>query len=186
MADTSPFLEQEDYWTSITRRAEYPRGMGKWMLHTDQPQRLYGILREEFNAEKLAEAYSIKTKTEPPTEGGAVYIHSGPYTDQDRLLGLAEEIRELDGVHDLGLTGPLLYKSDLHNTWCESLTRPGDRYHALLKRNWLYRYSGGELVVNAVIQALHQALENPPEDADREFLLIRSMLPDELFAGEKE
>jgi hypothetical protein len=36
--------------------------------------------------------------------------------------------------------------------------------------------------VNAAIQALHQALENPPENADPEFLIIRSLLPEELFA----
>ena len=183
MADNSPFLEQTDYWTSITRRADYPRGMGKWMLHTDQPRRLYGILREELMAGKLAEAYSIKTKTKAPSRRSAVYIHAGPYTDQERLLRLAIEIQALDGIHDLQLTGPLLYKSDLHNTWCESLARPGDRYYTLLKRNWLYRYSDGTLVVNAVIQALHQAMEDPPENADKEFLLIRSMLPGELFVG---
>ncbi len=183
MTDPSPFLEQTDYWTSITRRGEYPRGMGKWMLHTNKPGRLFGILREETLAGKLIEAFSIKTKTEKPPKGGAVYLHSGPYTDQDRLLRLAEELRALDGVHDFKLTGPLLYKSDLHNTWCETLARPGDHYYALLKRNWLYRYSDGKLVVNAVIQALHQALEDPPGNADKEFSLIRSMLPAELFVG---
>ena len=133
---------------------------------------------------KLAEAYSIKTKTEASIGRGAVYLHTGPYTDQSRLLKVAEELRALDGVHDLELTGALLYKSDLHNTWCETLAQPGDRYHTLLKRNWLYRYSDGKLLMNAVIQALHAALEDPPENADREFLLIRSMLPNELFWGE--
>jgi hypothetical protein len=183
MTDTSSYLEQTDYWTSITRPGDYPRGMGKWMLHTTEPHRLYGILREEMLAGKLGDAYSIKTKTEAPPERGAVYTHTGPYTDQARIIRLAEELKEMDRIHDFQLTGPLLYKSDLHNTWCETLARPGDRYHALLKRNWLYQFSDGELVVNAVIQALHQALEQPPENADKEFLIIRSMLPPELFAG---
>ena len=95
---------------------------------------------------------------------------------------VAEEIHDIYDRVDLRLTHPMIYKTDLHNTWCETLARPGDRYHALLKRNWLYQW-GGVLVVNAVIQALHQALEDPPENADREFLLIRSMLPGELFVG---
>ena len=183
MTSTSPFLEQTDYWTSITRQGEYPRGMGKWMLHTDQPHRLYGILREEMLAGKLGEAYSIKTKTDAPPERGAVYLHTGPYSNQKRLLRVAKELQALDKVHDFELSSPLIYKSDLHNTWCESLASPGDRYHTLLKRNWLYKYSAGKLIINAVIRALHQALENPPENADKEFLLIHSMLPRELFAG---
>jgi len=184
MTSTSPFLEQTDYWTSITRRSEYPRGMGKWMLHTNDPLRLYGILRNEMLARKLEEAFSIKTKTEAPLERGAVYTHTGPYTDQKQILRLAEELQALHGVHDFNLSGPLIFKTDLHNTWCESLARPGDRYHTLLKGNWLYKYSAGKLVVNAVIYALHRTLENPPENADKEFLVIRSMLPQELFAGE--
>ena len=184
MTESSHFIETADYWTSLTRPGEYPRGMGKWMLHTDQPQRLFRILKEEMVTGKLAEAYSIKTLTEAPAEGGGVYVHTGPYIDQAIILRLAEELQALDGVHDFQLTGPLLYKSDLHNTWCETLCRPGDSYHALLKRNWLYQYSDGQLVVNAVIQALHQALEDPPENADTEFRIIRSMLPEELFVGE--
>jgi len=40
------------------------------------------------------------------------------------------------------------------------------------------------LVVNGVIQALHKAMEDPPENADTEFLIIRSMLPEEVFAGD--
>jgi len=183
MTEETPYIEHTGYWTSLTRTGDYPRGMGKWMLHTGEPHRLYEILRAEMLAGKLVEAYSIKTKTEAPSGRGAVYLHTGSYTDQDRLLRLADELRALDGIHDFMLTGPLLYKSDLHNTWCETLARPGDRYHKLLKRNWLYRYSDGKLVVNAVIQALHAALEDPPENADKEFLLIRSMLPAELFAG---
>lgn len=177
------FIEQADYWTSLTRRGDYPRGLGKWMLHTGEPHRLFKILREEMLAGKLVEAYSIKTKTEAPHKGGAVYLHTGPYTDQGWITRLAEELLELDGTHNFLLTSPLLYKTDLHNTWCETLAHPEDRYHALLKRNWLYQYNGGKLMVNAVIQALHQALENPPENADKEFLIIRSMLPEELFAG---
>ena len=181
---TSPFIEQTDYWTSITRPGDYPRGMGKWMLHTGEPHRLYGILKEEMQAGKLGEAYSIKTQTEKPSAGGAVYLHTGPYTDQSRLLRLAEELRALNGIHDFQLTDPLIYKTDLHNTWVETLAHPGDRYHTLLKGNWLYQYSAGKLVVNAALQALHGALEDPPANADKEFLIIRSMLPKELFAGE--
>ncbi len=80
---------------------------------------------------------------------------------------------------------PLIFTSDLHNTWKETRSRPGDGYHELLHKNyWLYRYQDGKLIVNAVIQALHQALENPPENADPEFLIIRSLLPEEVFANE--
>ena len=183
MTTPSPFIEQIDYWTSITRRSAYPRGLGKWMLHTDEPQRLFGILKEALLSGKLEEVFSIKTKTEAPSERGAVYIHTGPYTDEDRILRVAKKLQVLDEAHDFRLTSRLIYKTDLHNTCCESLSRPGDRYHTLLKRNWLYQYSGGKLVVNAVIHALHQALEHPPQNADKEFLIIRSMLPEELFSG---
>ena len=41
------------------------------------------------------------------------------------------------------------------------------------------------MVVNAAIEALHNALENPPEDIDQEFAIIRSLLPEELFAGKE-
>ena len=186
MTDPSQFIEAANYWISITRRGDYPRGVGKWMLHTDDPKRVFGFLREEILAGKLGEAYSIKTLTEAPPKGGAVYLHTGPYIDQARILRLAEKLQALDEIHDFQLTGPLLFKSDLHNTWCETLTRPGDRYHALLKRNWLYQYSDGQLIVNAVIHALHQALEDPSQNVDKEFRIIRSMLPKELFAGEKK
>jgi hypothetical protein len=180
----SDFIEQADYWTSLTRQDSYPRGMGKWMLHTDEPHRLYRILQEQLLAGRLTEAYSIKTKTEAPLKGGAVYLHTGPYTDQGRITRLAEELRGLDRVHEFRLTGLLLFKTDLHNTWCETLAHPEDRYYALLKRNWLYQFSAGTLVVNAAIQALHRAMEEPPENADKEFLIIRSMLPVEVFAGD--
>ena len=81
------------------------------------------------------------------------------------------------------LVQPLLFITDLHNTWCETLSRPGDGYHELLKeKNWIYKYQDGDLVINAAIQALHQAMENPPDNADPEFLIIRSMLPGEVFA----
>jgi hypothetical protein len=88
----------------------------------------------------------------------------------------------LDKTHEFQLKGPLIFKTDLHNTWCETLSRPGDGCHELLKRNWLYKHEDGKLVVNAEIQALHQAMEDPQEDADPEFLIIRSMLPKEVFA----
>jgi len=190
MPDTnSPFTELEDYWLSITRK-NYPfRGFGKWMLYTEEPHRLYRILENLIKSGALGDAYSIKTKTEP-TEGakaGEVYIHTASYTDQEKLLRLAEELRELDGVHQFRLVGPLLFKTDLHNTWCETLSLPGDDYHELLKKqNWIYKYENGKLVVNGVIQALHQAMENPPENADPEFAIIRTMLPEEVFAGKKK
>jgi len=160
-------------------------GYGKWMLHTGEPHRLYQILREELLDGKLENACSLKTLAEPPKGGkaGAVYLYSTPYTDQEKLLQLADEMRAMDGVLDFQLTGPLIFKTDLHNTWCETLSRPGDGYHELLKRNWLYKYHDGKLVVNAAIQALHQAMENPPENADPAFLIIRSMLPSEVFAN---
>ena len=187
--DKDPFIESEDHWLSITREESEPRGAGKWMLHTEQPHRLYRILRDALRKGKLPSALSIKTKAKTPSRQGAVYIYTGPYTDRDRVLGLAEELRTLNDAHDLKLNRPLIYKTDLHNTWCETLARPGDGYHELLKRNWLYRYKDGKLVVNAAIHALHRAMENPPENADREFLIIRSLLPDHLFAtprGNKE
>ena len=183
----SPFIELSDYWLSITRK-DYPfRGFGKWILSVEEPHRLYQILREVLLAGALPAAYSMKTKAEPPqgAKAGDVYIHTAPYTDQERVLQLAEELRELDGVHGFRLARPLTFKTDLHNTWGGTLSRPGDGYHELLhEKDWLYSYEGGVLVINAAILALHQALEDPPENADPEFLIIRSMLPEELFAGE--
>ena len=185
MPDPTDFIELSDFWTSISRRDDYPPGFGKWMLATEDPQRLYQILREKIIAGALKETGSLKTKSEPPGDGkpGAVYIYTAPYNDQERVLKVADELRQLNGAHNFRLTGPLLYKSDLHNTWAETIARPGDGYFELLKRNWLYRYEDGKLIVNAVIQSLHQALEDPPENADPEFLIIRSLLPGELFAG---
>jgi hypothetical protein len=82
------------------------------------------------------------------------------------------------------LVRPLIFTTDLHNTWKETLSRPGDGYFELLhKYNWIYKYQDGKLVVNAAIQALHQVMEEPPENADEEFLIIRSLLPGELFEG---
>jgi hypothetical protein len=58
-----------------------------------------------------------------------------------------------------------------------------DGYYELLQeQNWIYRYEGGVLIVNDAIQALHQALEDPPENADPEFAIIRSMLPGVVFS----
>ncbi len=190
MADTnqSPFIELSDYWLSITRK-DYPiRGFGKWILPTGEPHRLYQILREGLLSGALKDASSMKTKAEPPggAGAGAVYIHTAPYTDQEKLLRLAEELGELDGAHQFRLVGPLIFTTDLHNTWKETLSHPGDGYYELLhEQNWLYRYEGGVLVVNAAIQALHQAMEDPPENADPEFAIIRSMLPEEVFAREE-
>lgn len=180
------FIELENFWISITRKSKPIRGLGKWMLHTEQPHRLYKILREALKAGKLKDAFSIKTKAQEPSGGGAVYVFSGPYTDREKLLRLAEQIRLLNDSTPLKIDRPLIFKTDLHNTWCESLSRPGDGYHQLLKRSWIYRYQGGELIVKAAILALHQALEDPPQDADPEFLIIRSMLPNSMFAGKVE
>jgi len=187
MADptSDQFIELTDFWLSLTRK-DYPsRGFGKWSLFTEQPHRLYRILEGLLKSGALGDAYSMKTRTEP-REGAKVervYLHSAPYTDQEKQLHLVEELRELDGAHKFQLVRPLIFTTDLHNTWKETLSRPGDGYHELLhKNNWLYRYEGGVLVVNAAIQALHQALENPPVNADAEFLIIRSMLPEEVFA----
>ncbi len=184
MTGADEFIELEDYWLSITRRDHSVRGLGKWMLHTEKPHHLYKILKKEFINVGFKDAISIKTKAElPPPGRGSVYVFSGPYTDRAKLLRLVEELRELNEDTPLHLKEPLIFKTDLHNTWCEALSRPGDGYHELLKRNWLYRYKDGKLVIRAAILALHQALENPPEDADPEFLLIRSLLPDNMFAG---
>ncbi|MCJ7735038.1 MAG: hypothetical protein MUP11_10870 [Anaerolineales bacterium] len=181
--DPSAFTELSDFWLSITRKDFPNRGFGKWMLFTEGPLQLYQLLRDQLLVGALRDAFSIKTKAEPPEDRGAVYVHTAPYTDREKVLRLAEELLELDRVHQFQLTGPLLFKTDLHNTWAETISRPGDGYHELLKRNWLYRYEDGKLMVNAVIQALHQSLEDPPENADPAFLLIRSLLPRELFAG---
>ena len=179
------FIELEDYWLSLTRQ-DYPgRGFGKWSLFTEQPHRLYRILEEVLKSGALRDATSMKTRTEPAEDAkvGKVYVYSAPYTDQEKLLRLAEELRELDGAHQFQLVRPLIFTTDLHNTWKETLSRPGDGYHELLhKNNWLYKYQNGELVINAAIDALHRALENPPQNADPEFLIIRSMLPEELFS----
>ncbi|MCJ7715416.1 MAG: hypothetical protein MUO54_02700 [Anaerolineales bacterium] len=186
MTESNPpaFIELTDFWLSITRRDHPAQGFGKWSLFTEEPHRLYRILEELMKSGALADAYSMKTRTEPREGVEKVYLYSAPYTDQEKLLRLAEELRELDGVHQFQLVRPLIFTTDLHNTWKEKLARPGDGYYELLhKNNWIYRYQGGLLVVNAPIQALHQALEEPPENADRAFLLIRSLLPGELFAG---
>ena len=99
---------------------------------------------------------------------------------------MAEQLRALNVKYNFDLMGPLLFKTDLHNTWWRNVSRPGDGYHELLEQqNWIYKFKGGKLVVNAVIEALHKALENPPTDIDQEFAIIRSLLPEELFAGDK-
>ena len=181
--DRDRFIQREDYWISITRRDYQTRGLGKWMLHTEDPHGLYGILKETFLSGGLRDASSIKTKARPRRGVGSVYVFSGPYTDRAKLLRLVEELRNLNEGTPLHLREPLVFKTDLHNTWCEALARPGDGYYELLKRNWLYRYKDGKLVVRAAILALHRALEDPPPDADPEFMIIRSMLPENMFAG---
>lgn len=183
MVTEMDFIENKDTWLSCSRRGVDPRGAGKWMLHSEQPHKLYALLREQLLAGKLREAFSIKTRVDPPASGGSVYLHSGPYTDRPKMLRLVEELKVINETTPLGLTPPLIFKTDLHNTWCETLARPGDGYYELLKRNWLYRYDSGRLVVRAAILGLHQMMENPPENADPEFLIIRSMLPEHMFAG---
>ncbi len=176
-------METSGTWLSINRRDVEICGLGKWMLHTGEPHQLYRRLKEQLLAGKLPDAAGIKTLAQQPTEGGAVYLHSGPYTDQAKLLRVAERLRQIHKNTPLGLDRPLIYKTDLHNTWYETLARPGDGYYELLKRNWLYKYAEGKLIVRAAILALHQMLEDPPENADPEFLLIRSLLPEHMFAG---
>ena len=184
MQNQTEFIENSGVWLSLTRRETGVRGLGKWMLHTGEPHRLYRQLKEQLLAGKLPDAAGIKTRAEQPAEGGAVYLHSGPYTDRAKLLRVAEELRQIHETTPLDLDRPLIYKTDLHNTWCETLARPGDGYYELLKRNWLYKYEQGRLIVRAAVLGLHRMLEHPPENADPEFLLIRSLLPEHMFAGE--
>lgn len=188
MSKQTPFIELNDYWLSITREDFALRGYGKWMLSTDEPHQLFKILREELLAERLADAFSIKTLAEPKSAAvGEVYIFSAPYTDREKVTRVAQELRELNEKYNFDLMGPLLFKTDLHNTWWRNVSRPGDGYHELLEQqNWIYKYKGGVLVVNAAIEALHQALEDPPQDVDQEFQIIRSMLPEELFSGSSD
>jgi hypothetical protein len=90
MADTTsdPFIELEDYWLSITRKDYQIRGFGKWMLFTEEPHRLYQILKERMLARLLRDAYSMKTKAEPSQGAtvGDVYVFTAPYTDQELVL----------------------------------------------------------------------------------------------------
>lgn len=183
MSPHAPFSETGNSWLAVSRPQVTARGIGKWMLRTDSPHKLFEILEEAFQKARLPTALGLKTRRQAPPTGGAVYVYTGPYTDQDLVLRLAEELRAVDADTSLDLKPPLLYKSDLHNTWCETLARPGDGYYKLLKRNWLYKYQSGTLLVNPPIQALHRALEHPPENADPDFLLIRSLLPEILIAG---
>ena len=118
------FIELSDYWLSITQKEHPLRGYGKWMLPTKEPHRLYGILREAMKNGALVEAYSVKTKVEPPKDRGAVYVHTAPYTDQDKITRVADELVKLDEAHKFQLTGPLLFKTDLHNTWFETRSQP--------------------------------------------------------------
>ena len=182
------FIELNDYWLSITREDFALRGYGKWMLATDEPHQLYQILKKELQAGRLADAFSVKTREEPKKGAvGEVYVFTAPYTDREKVLRVAQELKGLNEKYNFDLMGPLLFKTDLHNTWWRNVSRPGDGYHELLEQqNWIYKYKGGVLLVNAVIEALHQALEDPPEDVDQEFQIIRSMLPEELYAGPSE
>ena len=186
MTKLAHFIELNDYWLSITREDFALRGYGKWMLYTAEPHQLYQILKGEMKKGAFPDAFSLKTRAEPKTDAvGEVYIFTAPYTDREKVTRVAGELKGLNEKYNFALMGPLIFKTDLHNTWWRNVSRPGDGYHELLEQeNWIYKYKGGKLIVNPVIQALHQALENPPQDADPAFLIIRSMLPEELFAGE--
>ncbi len=186
MSKPSPFIELNDYWLSITREDFPLQGFGKWMLYTDEPHQLFKILRDELLDGGFPDAFSIKTRSEPKKGAvGEVYLFTAPYTDREKVLRVAEQLGKLNQKYNFDLMGPLLFKTDLHNTWWRNVSAPGDGYHELLEQqNWLYKYQGGKMVVNPAIEALHRALENPPEDTDQEFQIIRSLLPEELFAGE--
>ena len=186
MSKPSPFIELNDYWLSITREDFPLQGFGKWMLYTDEPHQLFKILRDELLDGGFPDAFSIKTRSEPKKGAvGEVYLFTAPYTDREKVLRVAEQLGKLNQKYNFDLMGPLLFKTDLHNTWWRNVSAPGDGYHELLEQqNWLYKYQGGKMVVSPAIEALHRALENPPEDTDQEFQIIRSLLPEELFAGE--
>ena len=185
MTKQPPFIELNDYWLSITREDFALRGYGKWMLYTDEPHQLYKILKDELMGGALTDAFSIKTRAEPKEAAvGEVYIYTAPYTDREKVLRVAQELKELNEKYNFDLTRPLLFKTDLHNTWWRNVSRPGDGYHELLEQQiWIYKYKGGVLVVNAAIEALHQALEDPPENIDQEFAIIerQSRWPDEVL-----
>jgi hypothetical protein len=187
MVKQNPFIEQNDYWLSITREDFPLQGFGKWMLYTDEPHQLFKILKDELIEGAFPDAFSIKTKSEPKAGAmGEVYLYTAPYTDRKKVARVAEQLKSLNEKYNFDLMGPLLFKTDLHNTWWRNVSAPGDGYHELLeKQNWIYKYQGGKLVVNPVIEAVHRALENPLQDEDKEFQIIRSMLPEELFAGKE-
>ena len=186
MAKPSPFIELNDYWLSITREDFPLQGFGKWMLYTDEPHQLFKILKDELIDGAFPDAFSIKTRSEPKKGAlGEVYLYTAPYTDREKVLRVAEQLGVLNVKYNFDLMAPLLFKTDLHNTWWRNVSALGDGYHELLEQqNWIYKYKSGKLFVNPAIEALHRALENPPEDADPAFLIIRSLLPEELFAGE--
>ena len=121
-------------------------------------------------------------------DGPGLAEHGQATEDVRRLLrGLHQpvQLQILNEGYNFDLLKPLIFKTDLHNTWWRNVSRPGDGYHELLeKQDWIYKLRGGKLLVNAPIDAIHQALEKPPEQIDQEFAIIRSMLPEELFAGE--
>ena len=166
MSDTnqSPFSELSDFWLSITRRDHNPQGIGKWLVYTPDSLLTYQILQETLKAGGLADVISIKTRREPRDRIEGVFVYAAPYTDLEKVTRLAAELLQLVQEQDFQLARPLLFKTDLHNTWAKVYSRPGDGYHELLeKKYWIYEYKDGELVVNAAIQALHQVLEDPPE-----------------------
>jgi len=121
MSDTnqSPFIELSDYWLSLTRQDFPRRGFGKWSLFTEQPLRLYRILEEVLKSGALKDAYSMKTRTEPGegSKVGKVYLHSAPYTDQEKLLRLADELWELDGAHQFQLVRALIERGISRSKW---------------------------------------------------------------------
>lgn len=100
---------------------------------------------------------------------------------------MAEQLGALNVKYNFALMGPLLFKTDLHNTWWRNVSALEDGYHELLEQqNWIYKYQGGKLLVNAVIEALHRALEDPPEDIDPESLRSSGRCFQRSFSREKE
>ena len=184
MSKLSDYLELSDYWRSITRRPFLACGNGKWKIYTKDAHQVYKILREVYIASGLKDVTSIKVRDELEEGIDNVYVYTAPYTDLNKVSQLAEELLKLHWEHNFRMDRPLHFKTDLHTNWQKSISASGDGYHELLsKKNWIYKYVDGKLEINAIIDSLHQAMEDPPENADKEFAVIRSMLPREVFAG---
>ena len=136
----------------------------------------------------LPDVFSVKTLEEPKEKKlGEVYLFTAPYTDRKKVTRVASELKGLNEKYNFDLMGPLLFKTDLHNTWWRNVSRPGDGYHELLEQeNWIYKFKGGKLTGESRDPGPAPGFENRPENADPGFLIIRSMLPEELFTGENK